>query len=180
MRATLLGDYIIPPCWPAHPGVVEELAGLHRSWTRARITDELAKNNGSNDLTAWHGRWLWPCLRRMKAGHYRTTNCRPTPTPAKDSQDHRSVTFADGGDGEHISLRTADRAWAVSAGPTSTARPRFSTLVAADAPDVNRRGVSAVSTNTAPVGVKPHRVIALADLMDAELDREVVGDDLLE
>jgi len=73
---SLLGDYTIPPCWPAHPGVVEELAGLLRSWTRALITDELAKNNGANDLTAWHDRWLWPCLRRMKSGHYRTTNCR--------------------------------------------------------------------------------------------------------
>jgi hypothetical protein len=73
---SLLGDYVIPPCWPAHPGVVEELAGLHRSWTRTMIADELAKTNGGNDLTAWHDRWLWPCLRRLKAGHYRTTNCR--------------------------------------------------------------------------------------------------------
>ena len=73
---SLLGDYVIPACWPAHPGVVEELAGLLRSWTRALITDELAKNNGANDLTAWHDRWLWHCLRRMKSGHYRTTNCR--------------------------------------------------------------------------------------------------------
>jgi len=73
---SLVGDYTIPPCWPAHPGVVEELAGLHRSWTRALINDELAKNHGANDLTAWHDRWLWPCLRRMKTGHYRTTNCR--------------------------------------------------------------------------------------------------------
>ena len=73
---SLLGDYTIPPCWPAHPGVVEELAGLHRSWTRAMIADELAKTSGGNDLTAWHDRWLWPCLRRMKSGHYRTTNCR--------------------------------------------------------------------------------------------------------
>ena len=68
---SLLGDYTIPACWPAHPGVVDELAGLHRSWTRALINDELAENNGANDLTAWHDRWLWPCLRRMKGGHYR-------------------------------------------------------------------------------------------------------------
>jgi hypothetical protein len=40
------------------------------------IADELAQTNGDNDLTAWHDRWLWPCLRRMKSGHYRTTNCR--------------------------------------------------------------------------------------------------------
>ena len=42
----------------------------------AVINDELGKQTGSNNLTAWHDRWLWPCLRRMKSGHYRTTNCR--------------------------------------------------------------------------------------------------------
>ena len=40
---SLLGDYTIPPCWPAHPGVVEELAGLHHAWTIAVINDELGK-----------------------------------------------------------------------------------------------------------------------------------------
>ena len=38
---SLLGDYTIPPCWPAHPGVVEDLAGLHHAWTIAVINDEL-------------------------------------------------------------------------------------------------------------------------------------------
>jgi len=73
---SLLGDYTIPACWPAHPGVVEDLAGLHHAWTIAVINDELGKETGSNNLTAWHDRWLWPCLRRTKAGHNRTTNCR--------------------------------------------------------------------------------------------------------
>jgi hypothetical protein len=72
----LLDDYLIPPCWPAHPGVVEELAGLWRSWTRTMIIDETAKGSGDTSLTSWHDRWLWPCLHRMKSGHYRTTNCR--------------------------------------------------------------------------------------------------------
>jgi hypothetical protein len=89
---SLLGDYTIQPCWLAHPGVVEELAGLYRAWTRANINDELAKNGGSNDLTAWHDRWLWPLLRRMKAGHYRTTNCRDRHQhePAKTTATDRS------------------------------------------------------------------------------------------
>jgi hypothetical protein len=73
---SLLDDYLIPPCWPAHPGVVEELAGLWRSWTRTMIIDETAENSGDTSLTAWHDRWLWPALTRMKSGHYRTTNCR--------------------------------------------------------------------------------------------------------
>jgi hypothetical protein len=80
---SLLGDYTVPACWPAHPGVVEELAGLWRSWTRALINDQLAKKTGGNDLTAWHDRWLWPTLRRMKAGHYRTTNCRDRHQPER-------------------------------------------------------------------------------------------------
>ena len=63
---SLLGDSTVPPCWPAHPGVVEELAGLWRSWTRTMIIDELAKGSGDTSLTAWHDRWLWPCLTRMK------------------------------------------------------------------------------------------------------------------
>ena len=73
---SLLSDYVIPPCWPAHPGVVEELAGLWRSWIHAVVSDARAKKQGTADLTAWHDRWLWPCLERIKASHYRTTNCR--------------------------------------------------------------------------------------------------------
>lgn len=74
---SLLTDYTIPPCWPAHPGVVEELAGLWRSWVHAVINDARAKKQGSSNLAAWHDRWLWPGLERIKTTHYRTTNCRP-------------------------------------------------------------------------------------------------------
>jgi hypothetical protein len=74
---SILSDHTIPPCWPAHPGVVEELAGLWRAWIHAVINDARAKKHGGADLTAWHDRWLWPCLERIKATHYRTTNCRP-------------------------------------------------------------------------------------------------------
>ena len=63
------------------PGDVEDLAGLHHAWTIAVINDELGKQTGSNNLTAWHDRWLWPCLRGMKSGHYRTTNCRDRHPP---------------------------------------------------------------------------------------------------
>jgi hypothetical protein len=30
-------DYEILPCWPAHPGLVEELAALHSAWIAATI-----------------------------------------------------------------------------------------------------------------------------------------------
>ena len=84
---SLLSDYTIPPCWPAHPGVVEELAGLWRSWIHAAINDARAKKQGSSDLTAWHDRWLWPCLERIKTTHYGTTNCRQSHQP-----DRRAVS----------------------------------------------------------------------------------------
>ena len=80
---SLLSDYTIPPCWPAHAGVVEELAGLWRSWIHAVINDARAKKHGSSELTAWHDRWLWPCLVRMKTGHYSTTNCRQGHQPQR-------------------------------------------------------------------------------------------------
>lgn len=71
-----LPELDIQPCWPAHPGMVEELAGLYHSWKRAQIVDELGEKTGSNDLTGWHDRWFWPFRQRAKGGHYRTTNCK--------------------------------------------------------------------------------------------------------
>ena len=63
--------------------MVEELAGLWRSWTRTMIIDETAEGSGDTSLTAWHARWLWPALTRMKSGHYRTTNCRDQHQPER-------------------------------------------------------------------------------------------------
>lgn len=71
-----LPEFDIYPCWPAHTGLVEELAGLFHSWKRAQIVDELGEKAGSNDLTGWHDRWFWPFRQRAKGGHYRTTNCK--------------------------------------------------------------------------------------------------------
>ena len=44
------------------PGDVEDLAGLHHAWTIAVINDELGKQAGSNNLTAWHDRRLCPAF----------------------------------------------------------------------------------------------------------------------
>lgn len=68
-------SFTVPPCWPAHPGVVEELAGLYRGWVSAVLTDEQAALDGSSALTAWHDRWLWPALQRFKTASYRISNC---------------------------------------------------------------------------------------------------------
>jgi len=52
----------IPPCWDQHPVAVEELTGLMVAWKAAYTS----RNRGpSDDLLAWHDRWLWPCLARL-------------------------------------------------------------------------------------------------------------------
>lgn len=75
-RYGVLPEFDIAPCWPAHTGIVEELAGLFHSWKRAQIADQQADTTGSNDLIGWHDRWFWPLRQRAKNGHYRTTNCK--------------------------------------------------------------------------------------------------------
>lgn len=82
-RYGALPEFDIQPCWPAHTGMVEELAGLFHSWKRAQIVDELAEKTGSNDLTGWHDRWFWPFRQRAKSGHYRTTNCQDEHKPER-------------------------------------------------------------------------------------------------
>lgn len=77
LRSTysLPNGYVVPPCWPAHPGVAEELAGLHRAWVNAVLVDEQAATEGSSAVAAWHDRWLWPTLQRFKTAAYRISNC---------------------------------------------------------------------------------------------------------
>lgn len=72
---SLDSDFQIRPCWPAHPGVVEELGGLRRAWVRATIADATANAAGNAELTAWHDRWFWPTLQRLRQGHYRISSC---------------------------------------------------------------------------------------------------------
>lgn len=79
------GNDYITPCWPAHPGVVEELAGIWRAWTAAVIGDTLAGPVGAADLAEWHDRSLWPCLRRLRDNQYSMTNCRAAKDHVKSS-----------------------------------------------------------------------------------------------
>lgn len=83
LRSTysLPSGYVVPPCWPAHPGVVEELAALYRAWVSAVLTDEAAALEGSSALSAWHDRWRWPALHRFKGAGYRLSNCTQKHVP---------------------------------------------------------------------------------------------------
>jgi hypothetical protein len=76
----------VPACWPAHPGVVEELAALHAAWRQA--ADEArpvekdidgVKSRGpqadTSSLIYFHDRWLHPLLTRVMS-LYRIGDCR--------------------------------------------------------------------------------------------------------
>lgn len=54
----------VPPCWPAHRNVAEELAALHASWIAA-LTDEANAKGVSDASLYWHDRWLWPTRERL-------------------------------------------------------------------------------------------------------------------
>jgi hypothetical protein len=54
----------VPPCWPAHRNVAEELAALHASWIAA-LTDEANAKGVSDAALYWHDRWLWPTRERL-------------------------------------------------------------------------------------------------------------------
>lgn len=97
-----LAEFEIYSCWPAHLGMVEELAGLFHSWKRAGNADELATTTGSSDLTAWHDRWLWPLLQRAKGGHYRTTNCKDRHVPERVTSKPTDQQYVPAGRPVHI------------------------------------------------------------------------------
>ena len=78
---SLFGDFPVLPCWPAHPGVIEELAGLWRAWTFAALTDMIGALDGSTELSTWHDKALWPTLHRLEKAHYRSSSCRDRHVP---------------------------------------------------------------------------------------------------
>ena len=56
---------MLPACWPAHPGLVEELAGLREGWVHARLACVVKP---SDQMSYWHDRCLYPLLDRIKSG----------------------------------------------------------------------------------------------------------------
>lgn len=51
------------PCWPAHPGAVEELAALRTAWREATTAARAKELN--HDLADWHDR-VHRCLPRLR------------------------------------------------------------------------------------------------------------------
>jgi hypothetical protein len=53
---------VLPPCWPAHPAVVEELDWLYWDWTSWALDPDAR----SRDAADWHDRWLPGVLARIR------------------------------------------------------------------------------------------------------------------
>src|ERR1700761_4222269 len=52
----------VPPCWPGHPAVVEELDWLFWDWTSWALDPDAR----SRDAADWHDRWLPGVLARIR------------------------------------------------------------------------------------------------------------------
>ena len=76
------------PCWPAHRGVVEELAALRTAWRMAATAGRARKPNEA--LIFWHDRWLRPCVQRLRKNFHqksctdRHDRTRPGKTTSPD------------------------------------------------------------------------------------------------
>ena len=90
VAAVLLARYpqtveVLPPCWPAHPAVVEELDALYWTWTGWATAGSEAR---ARDAADWHDRWLPGVLARITpelkqcvqaSEHVKTARQRPGP-----------------------------------------------------------------------------------------------------
>lgn len=79
-------SHTVLPCWPAHPGAVEELAALHISWRQAATAGRAAKPTDA--MAVWHERRLHPCLIRLREV-YQIRGCEDkhrNPRPGKATE----------------------------------------------------------------------------------------------
>ncbi|MEV5139490.1 hypothetical protein ACFZB6_18305 [Streptomyces syringium] len=114
----------IAPCWPAHGGVVEELAALWSSWRAAAQRDADPTRVG-NDLTHWHQNLLWPTIERIRL-NYPIAECEA---------DHIADPPAPPTDTDALTAVMAEAA----AGRRRWENRRFTYGLEADAPDTPGR-----------------------------------------
>jgi hypothetical protein len=74
----LRADHRIRPCWPAHLGVANELAGLHAAWVDAA---RRGRSQDNDAMAHWHDRWLTPLLTRLST-LYSIASCTSKHEPA--------------------------------------------------------------------------------------------------
>ena len=87
----------IPPCWPAHGGVVEELAALRGAWRVLMWrTDGKTAPQDIETPAQWHDRIMVPTLHRIENSYYPVRSCREghrTPAPARPA-DRSFITLS--------------------------------------------------------------------------------------
>lgn len=97
----VIDERSIPPCWPAHRGLANELAALHRSWIAAQKSDHDEKDHQA--LMHWHDRWLAPAMARVRM--YGTRQCgarNHEPVIMPSPTDHSLIP----GVGEYVTAAT--------------------------------------------------------------------------
>jgi hypothetical protein len=103
--------HLVPGCWQAHPGAVEDLAALHAAWRHAMLAEEAARDTGSDTGTYWHQHHLFPALDRIRA-LYATHDCIDTHHPEPDRP------------GRHTDRTALSRPGTPDKPPRSTPTPR--------------------------------------------------------
>lgn len=66
---SLLDQHFIHECWEAHPGVVEEMAGLYEAWRNAMLSQQngITAGVGSIETSMWFEQALWRTIPRLRA-----------------------------------------------------------------------------------------------------------------
>jgi len=70
-------SHAMPPCWPDHPEMVEEIVAAHQAWTSAYRSSDASPYGPAE----WHERWL-PGLEQRLTTRWKARRCedghRPT------------------------------------------------------------------------------------------------------
>jgi hypothetical protein len=83
---------VLPPCWPGHAAVVEELDWLYWSWEEW-ATDPQAR---SQDAADWHDRWLPGVLARITPLLAPCAHCDRHVTPEYHRPEHAGYQCPEG------------------------------------------------------------------------------------
>jgi hypothetical protein len=114
----------LPACWPAHGGVVEELAALRAAWVLAATAAGAAAGAGTGDdaMSSWHDRALVPTMSRLGSSFYPIRDCRdghrPVAAPTLTDRQVERVSpgsGAPGGTGADADGQEARSPWSAAA-----------------------------------------------------------------
>lgn len=120
-RYPLSSDVSVPPCWYRHTVAVDELTALYAAWRQAFCSGD----QPSDEMTAWHNRWLWPTLHTLHS-HADWKECKAqrqhvAPAARQDRTDDDFDDFVARDLSERPDERRSDLPWSTDGKPASTA-----------------------------------------------------------